>query len=594
MASGQGRFFGRALATSFAAALVVASCGGTSSKVGPTSGIDSGGPGGSYGDSPSFVSPPPGDDSSVGSFGDGSGGGLADSSRFVPPDGGGLVGCQLYSKLCGGTCTPITTDPNNCGDCGKVCTNAQICSGGTCVPASKGCIPAPQGGDPALKVCGRSCVDSLNDSSNCGSPTGTGACGHKCAATEGCVNGACVPKLPLNPTTPECGKECYRDLAKTTFRWALCACGNVNLTQQLFTDAYDSTKGPYPPAPLQVGGGVGVNGDFTGGGGQVTIGGALWCAGPGGVTTASATTVSQEVHVANALNGRGPTTLRDNAWVGGNVSGAVAITKTLYASPNATVAGSVTSAMTVRQPVMVAPPCDCSDTALLGKTIDTIVAEHATNNDNAFVGLNAGALATPSATSIRLDLPCGRYYLTGINQPGTSVTIFAHGQTSLFIQGDVVGATVSFVLDPTAEFDTFITGTIKTSGQFIVGSPNYPALSRTYIGGSAPLDLLGEAGRTAGNLYMGKTPLNVSSHLVLYGGLIVNSLANQENIEIHYDRAVLDVPACAPPPPMCGTCKDCGNQACINGSCNTGCMTSDQCCAPLLCVQGTCVAVGPK
>ncbi|MDP9035673.1 MAG: hypothetical protein M3O50_12785 [Myxococcota bacterium] len=587
------RSLGQVLAASLVVAILVVSCGGaTHSELGPTpaEGGTMGGGGGS--DAPAFVVP--GDDSSTGTFGNGSGGtGGQDARPFVASDSGS-PGCQLYSKLCGGVCTPITTDPNNCGGCGQSCGNTQICSGGTCVPASKGCIPAPQGGDPALKVCGRSCVDSLNDNKNCGSPTGTGACGHACAATEGCVNGACVPALPLTGTHPECGKECYRDLAKTTFRWALCSCGNVALQQQLFTDAYDSTKGPYPPAPLQSGGGVGVNGDFTGGGGAVSIRGALWCSGPGGVTTASATNVSQEVHVANGLDGRGPTTLLDNAWVGGNVAGTVAVTKTLYASPNATVARTVTSAATVRQPVSVMPPCDCSDTALLGGTIDAIVAAHASSNDNALLGLNANALATPSTTSIRLDLPCGRYYLTGINQPGTSVTIFAHGQTSLFIQGDVVGATVSFVLDPTAEFDTFITGTVKTSGQFIVGSPNYPALSRTYIGGTAPLDLLGEAGRTAGNLYMGKTPLNVSSHLVLYGGLIVGSLANQENIEIHYDRAVLDVPPCAPPPPMCGSCKDCGNQACINGSCNAGCTSNDQCCAPLLCVQGSCVAVAAK
>ncbi|MDP9002921.1 MAG: hypothetical protein M3O46_22755, partial [Myxococcota bacterium] len=526
----------------------------------------------------------------IDSGGSGSGGGSGGSGAY---DGSAVpLGCGLYTKLCGGKCIPIAVDPQNCGDCGKVCGPTEICSASACVPASKGCVPPPQGGDPALTICARSCVDTLNDSNNCGTPTGTSACGHACPASQGCVNGACVPQLPVATTPPNGCGECLNDLARATFRWALCSCGDVALQQQLFTDAYDSTKGPYPPAPLQTGGGVGVNGNFTGGGAPISIGGALWCTGAAGVATGFQATVSQETHVANALNATGGALkILDNAWVGGNVGGTVNISKTLYVPTTATVGAGVTSAMTVKQPVTVAPPCDCSDTALLGQSIDQIVTAHATNNDNAAIGLNAGALATPTM-STRLDLPCGRYYLTGINQPGTSVTVFAHGRTSLFIRGDVVGATVSFVLDPTATFDTFITGTVKASGQLIVGSPNYPALSRTYVGGTAPVDLSGEAGRTAGNLYVGKTPLNVSSHFVLYGGLIAASLANQENIEIHYDRAVLDLPKCGPPPPMCQGCKDCGNDPCINGMCSPTCTSSTQCCAPLICAGGKCQVIG--
>jgi hypothetical protein len=39
---------------------------------------------------------------------------------------------------------------------------------------------------------------------------------------------------------------------------------------------------------------------------------------------------------------------------------------------------------------------------------------------------------------------------------------------------------------------------------------------------------------------------------------------------------------------MCGTCKDCGNQACVNGTCGS-CTTNADCCAPLICQGGTCV-----
>jgi hypothetical protein len=406
--------------------------------------------------------------------------------------------------------------------------------------------------------------------------------------------------MPLGSTPPAVCGECFSEIARTTFRWALCSCGNVNLGQQpsgppqLWTDAYDSTQGPYPPTPVQVGGGVGINGDFTVNGAPVDIGGALWCSGATGVTTFQNAVVRQEAHIGGPLNSGGNFRILDNAYLGGPVRGTVNILKTLYA-PNPP-GGGVTAMATVTQPVTVMPPCDCSDTALLGKSIDQIVTAHATNNDNAVIGLNAGLLATPAGGPIRIDLPCGRYYLTGINQPGINVTIFAHGRTSLFVQGDVIGQTVSFVLDPTAEFDTFITGTIRIGGQFIVGSPNYPALSRTYIGGAAPVDLGGEAGRTAGNVYLGKSAFNVSSHLVIYGGLIVGSLSNQENIEIHYDRAVLSVPTCAPPPPMCHSCRECANGPCLAGKCAGSCTSSTQCCAPLICgPNGVCQVIGtPK
>jgi hypothetical protein len=42
---------------------------------------------------------------------------------------------------------------------------------------------------------------------------------------------------------------------------------------------------------------------------------------------------------------------------------------------------------------------------------------------------------------------------------------------------------------------------------------------------------------------------------------------------------------------MCGSCKDCNNQACINGTCGM-CTGSSQCCPPLTCMNGTCILSG--
>jgi hypothetical protein len=410
--------------------------------------------------------------------------------------------------------------------------------------------------------------------------------------------------------------DCLGSLAQTTFRWALCSCKDVTLTTSLLTDAYDSTLGPYPPAARQVGGGVGANGNYLGPvSNEVDIGGALWSSGPGGVVTRSPTLVRQEVHVAGPLSAaRDRLTIREDTYVGGNVSATsgMTIAKVLRLPSGAAITGNVTRASTVREPVSVPEPCDCAPSKLV--PVIAIIDAQRASNDNASIGLDSGALASPSPSSedVRLDLPCGRYYLTEIKKPGSSVTVYAHGRTAVFIDGDVVGQVISFVLAPTAELDVFIRGTIQAGGELVLGSPNYPALSRTYVAGTTPLQVQGEAGRLAGNLYAPHARVEVSSHFILYGGLFAGDFANTESVDIHYDRAVLDVgKGCLPPPPdvvtpdagtladagappsdagkvgVCASCRQCGNQACIDGVCGS-CTTSSQCCAPLVCLGGTC------
>lgn len=516
---------------------------------------------------------------------------------------GGKCVCPLYQKFCGGKCIGTSVDPDNCGDCGKKCAADQACSAGVCVPVSSGCIPAPTGGDRGLIPCDRACVDPLNDNKNCG------ACGHACATGTGCVNGVCVPVIPLGPAPSKCAdglgppvkvdKDCTGKVGATTFRWALCSCGDVALTASLLTDAYDSTKGPYPPSPKEVGGGVGINGGYSGPvSNSVDIGGALWSSAASGVATRSPSTVRQEGHFAGPLSSSvDPLSILDDTYAAANVTttSSIAISKTLYVSPGATVGSGVTAAATVTKPVTVPPPCDCGASRI---AVDKFIAAAAAKNDDATIGLDPALLATPSASgaSARLDLPCGIYYLTKIDKPGSSVTIFAHGRTGVFIDGDVVGQVVSFVLDPTAELDVFVKGNVTTGGELVIGSPNFPALSRTYVGGSATLTLSGEAGRLGGNLYAAYAQVDVTSHLILYGALYANGFTNSEAAEIHYDRAVLEVGKDCPPPvgppPGCTSCKDCDNQACIAGACGK-CGSSSDCCPPLTCIGGACKLV-PK
>lgn len=535
---------------------------------------------------------------------DGTDGASEGGRACTPPcDGGtrcvdGKCVCPIYTKLCGGKCIPTSVDPDNCGACGTNCGPTEVCSAGKCLPEAGGCIPAPQGGGATgLEPCNRECVDKLNDNRHCGT------CGNACPPGQGCVNGTCVGVIAVGtpPPCPAGGPPvqtgpggCAGTIASTTFRWALCSCGTVTLSTSLITDGYDSSLGPYPPSPKQLGGGVGANGTFTGPtSNELEIGGALFCSDAIGITTNSPAQVKQDLNTNGSLTAGNDTLgIAGDATVKGNVSttSSIAIAKTLFVSASSTIGPNVTRASTVTKAINVAPPCDCD----VGKKvpIQAIVTAAATANDNAKIGLAAGVLATPLATASRLDLPCGKYYLTGINQPGRNVTIYAHGRTAVFIDGNVVGQVVSFTLEPLAELDVFVTGTVTAGGELILGSPNFPALSRTYIGGASTLLLSGEAGRLAGNIYAADAPVDVTSHLALYGGLYAKTFTNSETAEIHFDRGVLSAgnDCNSPPPPAgCGSCKDCNNQACIAGKCDK-CADSSQCCAPLVCVDGTCVS----
>jgi hypothetical protein len=393
---------------------------------------------------------------------------------------------------------------------------------------------------------------------------------------------------------------CTGDLAKVTFRWALCSCKDVQTSSELTTDGFDSTMGPYMPGG--VGGGVGVNRQF-GASSTNIIGGALWASASSGLDASSECTIKQELHSGGPLQLSAPWTIGDDTYVNGDVSGSgTTIAGALHVPDGANVSG-VTSQSVVHEPVSVPPPCDCAPDQLV--PIAAIVDDQKTHNDNATIGLDPGALSNPQ-DAIRLDLPCGRYYLDSISS-SNEVTVVAHGRTALFI-GDVnTSGDLTITLDPIAELDVFIKGGLSTSSLLVIGNPNYPALSRTYVGATSGISLSSDV-QLSGNLYAGYGLVSPSSELEVFGSVFAGDVSALAAVKIHYDREVLSVgqdcppgsgsagggPDGGPPPPPggCNSCRDCGNQACVNGQCGA-CTTSAECCAPLLCVRGACVVTRP-
>lgn len=165
----------------------------------------------------------------------------------------GACACDTNQTMCDPVvgpdyCATTSIDPNNCGQCGKQCAANEACVSGGCVST----CPAP------LVKCGNECVNIESSNAHCG------GCNIPCdtATGKGCSARSCVAAVqPTGNTTPaKCvgggppidvvdsggTSNCTGNLGATAFTFAMCARSNIGpLSQQLFTDAFNSTAGPY-------------------------------------------------------------------------------------------------------------------------------------------------------------------------------------------------------------------------------------------------------------------------------------------------------------------------------------------------------------
>src|SRR5262249_35222616 len=153
----------------------------------------------------------------------------------------GKCECPVYQTYCGGATASCVAavDPANCGGCGTTCGAGMYCSSGTCQTT---CLPS-------LTACANdhSCSDLQSDNNHCGS------CTTKCDATAGmgCLGGQCVKGIATGgpgPTNcagggppivnPDNLGGCIGALAATTFRWTLCSCQDVGISDTILVDAF--------------------------------------------------------------------------------------------------------------------------------------------------------------------------------------------------------------------------------------------------------------------------------------------------------------------------------------------------------------------
>jgi hypothetical protein len=384
---------------------------------------------------------------------------------------------------------------------------------------------------------------------------------------------------------------CSGRLAAKAFRYALCTCDSLSTSDMLVTDSFSSAHGPY--APGGVSGAVGTNGAVTANG-RVQVGGSLWVGGAAGVS-ASSLAVATDLHDEGLLGGMDTIAIGHDAFVDGDVTAlnlSVGGTLTLPTAATLTVTGTNQITATARAPVSVAPPCAC-DAADLVDIAGYVAAQRAFNHD-ADIGLDPASFATVTADR-RLTLPCGRFYLAGVGGQATaSLTITATGRTALFVDGDLsLRGGLDVELAAGAELDLFVGGMLIVDGPLHLGAPAEPSRLRVYVGSSLQLGQLGVIG---GNLYAPTGVLAVGGGVDAYGSVFVKHLQTAGVFSVHYDTDVLQAAARCPATDggatSCRTCDDCGNQACVAGVCGA-CATDADCCAPLTCAAGACVASAP-
>jgi hypothetical protein len=396
-----------------------------------------------------------------------------------------------------------------------------------------------------------------------------------------------------------------------------------------------------------VGGGVGVNGVGTpvaSNTANTHVGGSFWVYGTTGLAMKGNTQIKQDFINQHTLDITKTSTVYGRSFVGsggwtdgGNAS--MTLRSNLYTEllcsqvpnsvtfTNGATCNHVTSWWgTPGYGATAEPPPPCGDvTAPITDgsliPIQSIVNyfKDPAHNDNFNTSpiIPYNTLDAPVA-SVRLDLPCGYYYFNQMNI-GKDTTIVVHGRTAIFVAGAMrVSQKLILDLDPTSTLDIFVGGAVNVSNVVELGSPAFPRRSRLWIGAAGCLGTgactndtqccagictngacasggggnlsqamsLSNGGFFNGLIWAGYGTFTHSNPLEMYGSIYSGHFDASGDTLVHYDIGATKIGEECPPPPTnasCESCRDCGNQPCINNRCGSACTSDGQCCAPLHC-----------
>lgn len=415
------------------------------------------------------------------------------------------------------------------------------------------------------------------------------------------------------------GDICAGEIAQDTFQFGLCACETIRVGSNLSLDAFDSSRGTYGAALAGGGtnvlhdGNLGINGTLTAEG-KVDLLGSAFVSG-GGFSAGPQSRVTRNLYAnGDAVQANSSSSVGRNMYVNGDVTGAFTITGDLYVPEGASVANQTSYAQLVRGPIPPVVPCPCAENQILDIAALTNWAR--THNDNAVRNVIT-ATAWENGGPSNITLPCGRYYITRINQGSGGLTIRAEGRTVLYVDGDLqVAGQMNLEIAPGAEIDLFVAGDLGVGASLRFGDATQPSAVRTYSAGTGTLALAASS-VFGGNLYAPRAHVDFGAAATIYGALFARSVQFQGSADVHFDSAVRRAgEACEPPPtPDAGVPDvgapdggapdlgppDAGPVECVDGcGCGGGlgcvedvcapCASDLDCCAPSVCgANGQCL-----
>jgi hypothetical protein len=314
----------------------------------------------------------------------------------------------------------------------------------------------------------------------------------------------------------------------------MCSCGDWNVTAPVFTDAFSSRPGMIADPTS---GALGVNGNLTTASGAADIWarGALYVAGTKGILTRGHLDVGRSLQVGGPLTLLA-TAMASNVWadayVAGDISGALFIKGTLHLNGTSTVGPGTTASLTSREAVTVAPPCDCGPTVDVAASLANALA----TNDNASIGLSPDRLANLKVPYVQ-DLPCGVFALSSIGADA-SLTLAVHGRALLAVPGDIVVKGGLMVrIDPGVSLDVLLGGSMTTMGVGPVGSQT-AVVFRLWVAGAGPI-VFDDGPVVGGIIYAPGAPFSAPHGMEMSGAILAGGLSIGDQASIHFDQGVL-------------------------------------------------------
>ncbi|HZS40183.1 MAG TPA: hypothetical protein VFF06_25305 [Polyangia bacterium] len=357
------------------------------------------------------------------------------------------------------------------------------------------------------------------------------------ALTAGCTqhtdlistDGAAACTAPGPPIQLDSEFACAGALAAHTFRYALCSCASLTLDGDLVTDRFAGGPPPMMGHPMPSAA-VGTDGDVEVLG-LTQVAGALESAGSSGVGLSGTSAVFGNLRSGGLLGTDQILTIGQDAFVAGDVLGRVDIRGALHSPIGTHIDPSVSASGLVREPVMVAPPCDCNAPRL---DVAALVAAHASSHDDAAAGLTPDVLAGASVPAV-IDLACGSFFFTALAPP-TTLEVRVHGRAAMFVAGDArLPGGLRVTLDPSAELDLVIAGDLSLPTGTLGAAA--PSSVRVWLAG-ASVDL-GDGASLSALLYAPNATLGAARNLIAAGAVFAGSLSLPGDVAIQFDPQLL-------------------------------------------------------